>query len=79
MRPNIKATVVEKSKSAFSKDMVCFYCKKPGRKISDCLALKKKERLSKPVGLVFTSPFINDTLEERESPLSHYCGKPAVW
>ncbi|XP_067248764.1 uncharacterized protein [Chanodichthys erythropterus] len=76
MGPNIKATVVEKSKPVFSKDMICFYCKKPGHKISDCLVLKKKERLSKPIALVATSPFINDTFEERESPLSH-CGKPA--
>lgn len=36
-------------------EMVCFYCKKPGHKISDCIALKKKEKGVKPVCLISTS------------------------
>ncbi len=71
MSGNIRATVAEhSSKPALSRDMVCFYCKKPGHKISDCLILKKKERLSKPVALVFTSPFTIDTRDEKDRHLS---------
>ncbi len=36
-------------------ELVCFYCKKPGHKISDCIALKKKEKGVKHVGLISTS------------------------
>jgi len=44
MSRNIKTTVAEhSSKPTLSRDMVCFYCKKPGHKIADCLTLKKKE------------------------------------
>ncbi len=43
MSGNIRATVAEhSSKPALSRDMVCFYCKKPGHKISDCLILRRK-------------------------------------
>ncbi len=71
MSGNIRATVAEhSSKPVLSRDMVCFYCKKPGHKISDCLILKKKERLSKPVALVSTSPFTIDTRDEKDRHLS---------
>ncbi len=71
MSGNIRATVAEhSSKPALSRDMVCFYCKKPGHKISDCLILKKKERLSKPVALVSTSPFTIYTRDEKDRHLS---------
>ncbi|XP_016351416.1 uncharacterized protein LOC107695849 [Sinocyclocheilus anshuiensis] len=33
-------------------EIVCFYCKKAGHKISDCAVLKKKERVAKTVGLI---------------------------
>ncbi len=36
-------------------EIVCFYCKRAGRNISDCMALKKKERFAKTVGLISTS------------------------
>ncbi len=36
-------------------ELVCFYCKKPGHKISDCIALKNKEKGVKHVGLISTS------------------------
>lgn len=36
-------------------EIVCFYCKKAGHKISDCVILKKKERSAKTVGLISTS------------------------
>ncbi len=41
MSGNIRATVAEhSSKPVLSRDMVCFYCKKPGHKISDCLRVR---------------------------------------
>ncbi len=56
MSGNIRATVAEhSSKPALSRTWFAFIGKKPGHKISDCLILKKKERLSKPVALVSTS------------------------
>ncbi len=52
---NAKAAVVSSSsKTALSRDFVCFYSKKPGHRIFDCLVLKKKEKFSKPVALVAT-------------------------
>ncbi len=36
-------------------EIVCFYCRKPGHKISDCAVLKKKDKAVKPVGLISTS------------------------
>ncbi|XP_073771215.1 uncharacterized protein [Danio rerio] len=33
-------------------EIICFYCKKQGHKISDCAILKKKDKSVKPVGLI---------------------------
>nr|XP_055067825.1 uncharacterized protein LOC129449084 [Misgurnus anguillicaudatus] len=45
-------------------ELICFYCKKVGHKISDCMILKKKERSAKTVGLISTSC-------ENHSPPTH--------
>ncbi len=48
-------------------EMVCFYCRKPGRKIADCAVLRRKDKAVKPVGLFSTSSvnFIPDKQTEQ--------------
>ncbi len=36
-------------------EMVFFYCRKPGHKISDCAVLRRKDKAVKPIGLISTS------------------------
>lgn len=44
-------------------EMVCFYCRKPWHKISDCVALKKKEKSIKHVGLISTLNVNSSTVQ----------------
>ncbi|XP_073781537.1 uncharacterized protein isoform X2 [Danio rerio] len=71
---NIRAPVVGNiGKTTVSRDLICFYCKKSGHKISECPVLKKKEKFSKPVSLVAPST-VDDTFIESAGHLSHSCG-----
>lgn len=38
-------------------NIICFYCKKPGHKISECFVLGKKAKSTKPVGLTAACHF----------------------
>lgn len=46
---------------------ICFYCKKPGHKISECFILSKKAKSTKPVGLTVASHFpVEESVESLE-------------
>ncbi|XDV19608.1 hypothetical protein PO909_025053 [Leuciscus waleckii] len=52
-------------------NIICFYCKKPGHKISECFVLNKKAKSTKPVGLTTACqlPLLTgDECFERRSP-----------
>ncbi len=49
---NVKPSVDNSSVTRIKSEIVCFYCRKPGHRISDCIALKKKEKSVKPIGLI---------------------------
>ncbi|KAI7790505.1 hypothetical protein IRJ41_012050 [Triplophysa rosa] len=51
--PSIDHAVV--NKHVKGEMVLCFYCKRAGHKVSDCLVLKKKEKYAKTVGLISTS------------------------
>ncbi len=46
---------VAENSGKFLSSPVCFYCKKHGHIIAECQALKKKNSVPKPVGLLMTS------------------------
>ncbi len=52
-KPSVDNSLITRIKS----EIVCFYCRKPGHRIADCIALKKKEKSVKPVGLILRVNF----------------------
>ncbi len=45
---------------------MCFYCKRAGHNISDCTALKKKERFAKTVCLISASTIVQVVQKQNE-------------
>ncbi len=48
-------------------NIISFYCKKPGHKISECFILSKKAKSTKPVGLTVARHFpVEESVESLE-------------
>ncbi len=48
-------------------NIISFYCKKPGHKISECFILSKKAKSTKPVGLMVARHFpVEESVESLE-------------
>lgn len=63
---NVVSTSADNASLTCTKgELVCFYYRKPGHKISDCVVVKKKDKAVKPGGLNSTSS-VNFSLDLRE-------------